>query len=116
MKKTLTIHIHGMVFHMEEDAYDKLKTYLTNASERFASFENKNERRDNLEARVAALFSEQVSREYPVVDLLLVDRVIEQIGDPEQFTRESRSQSPEGERKTYPTEEPITKRLYRGCL
>jgi hypothetical protein len=30
MKKTITINISGTIFHIEEDAYEKLQGYLTN--------------------------------------------------------------------------------------
>ena len=29
MNKTVTINISGIIFHIEEDAYDKLSKYLT---------------------------------------------------------------------------------------
>ena len=33
MKKTITINISGTVFSIDEDAYDKLKNYLTRVSD-----------------------------------------------------------------------------------
>ena len=43
MKKTITINISGIVFHIEEDGYESLKTYLDGVKKYFLSFKDSQE-------------------------------------------------------------------------
>ena len=61
MKKTLTISISGFVFHIEEDAYDKLHRYLEAISSHFKGFEGKEEVMADVEARIRELLQQKIS-------------------------------------------------------
>ena len=37
MNKTIIININGIVFHIEEDAYELLKTYMTGVKRHFST-------------------------------------------------------------------------------
>ena len=39
MKKTIKINLRGSVFHIDEDAYEKLKKYLDRISNHFSKSE-----------------------------------------------------------------------------
>ncbi len=54
MKKTLTINLSGLVFHIDEDAYEKLKSYIDAISSQFNNGDGKEIVRD-IEARIAEI-------------------------------------------------------------
>ncbi|MGF7140378.1 PspC domain-containing protein [Roseimarinus sediminis] len=85
MKKTLTINISGIVFHIDDDAYEKLKDYLSRVSQHFSKEEGGHEIISDIEARIAELFSERTSGGSGVINKRLVDQVIETMGMPEDF-------------------------------
>ena len=43
MNKTVNINIGGIVFHIEEQAYEILKNYLASVKQYFSSYEDHNE-------------------------------------------------------------------------
>lgn len=56
MKKTLSINIAGIVFHIEEDAYATLDAYLKSIHAYFKNFEGAKDIVDDIEARIAEKF------------------------------------------------------------
>ena len=58
MKKTLTINLSGIVFNIDEDAYDVLQEYLNKLELRFTGEDGKEIMRD-IEARLAELFGDE---------------------------------------------------------
>ncbi|MDA3929166.1 MAG: PspC domain-containing protein [Prolixibacteraceae bacterium] len=85
MKKTLTINISGTVFHIDEDAYDKLKTYLNKISEHFNKEEGGHEIISDIETRISELFTEKTIDNQNVVNERMVNHIIEVMGLPEDF-------------------------------
>ena len=77
MKKTLSINISGIVFHIEEDAFATLDAYLKSIHTYFQNFEGAKEIIDDIEARIAEKFwniretekTEAISQEH--VDALI---------------------------------------------
>lgn len=53
MKKTISINISGVIFHIEEDGYDKLKSYLTSIQQYFSTYEDSQEIVTDIENRIA---------------------------------------------------------------
>lgn len=53
MKKTISINISGVIFHIEEDGYDKLKSYLSSVQQYFSTFEDSQEIVTDIENRIA---------------------------------------------------------------
>jgi phage shock protein PspC (stress-responsive transcriptional regulator) len=113
MKKTLTINISGSVFHIDEDAYEKLKTYLSKIS---AHFNRENDGRkiiNDIESRITELFTAKLSPEHNVVDVMLVDQIIGMMGMPEDFAdvthEEPESETTSNQQYNYPK----SKKLYR---
>lgn len=53
MKKTVSINISGVIFHIEEDGYDKLKQYLSSIQQYFSTYEDSQEIVTDIENRVA---------------------------------------------------------------
>ncbi|MGL1887080.1 MAG: PspC domain-containing protein [Reichenbachiella sp.] len=56
MKKNISINISGIIFHIEEDAYSELKTYLENINRYFSTYEDSLEIVSDIENRIAEIF------------------------------------------------------------
>lgn len=82
MNKTVTINLAGIIFHIDEDAYQKLSAYLISLKKSFANQEGSDEIINDIEARFAELFREK-SDEVIVMDI--VDEVIAIMGQPEDY-------------------------------
>ncbi len=87
MKKTFTINISGTIFHIEEDAYEKLQNYLISLKNHFGANEEGNEIISDFENRIAELFSEKLNSEQEAITLERVNQVIETMGTPDDFIK-----------------------------
>ncbi|HUH25534.1 MAG TPA: PspC domain-containing protein [Flavobacterium sp.] len=84
MNKTVTINIAGLVFHIDEDAYNKLDSYI-NAVRRSIQQEGEDEIIADIEARIAELFSERIDPQSGVIRMNNVDEIINIMGKPEDY-------------------------------
>ncbi len=84
MKKTMTVNLNGMVFHIDEDAYDMLGNYLADVRRHFSSEESP-EIMNDIEARIAELFTERMRNGRNVIDTADVEAVISILGKPNDF-------------------------------
>ncbi|MCF8370763.1 MAG: PspC domain-containing protein [Bacteroidales bacterium] len=112
MKKTFTINISGIIFHIDEDAYEKLQNYLGLIYKRFSGTDEGKEIIADIEARVAELFNERLKETKQVVCLSDVDEVIETMGDPSEFETEDEP-AEEGRKFKSESNYKTGKRLYR---
>jgi phage shock protein PspC (stress-responsive transcriptional regulator) len=103
MKKTININLAGFVFYIDEDAYETLQKYLNNIRTYLGNTEGREEIIDDIESRIAELFSEKQKQ---VITLNEVNEVIEVMGQPEDYMSEE-----EPEEKT--AGQQSSKRLYR---
>ena len=87
MKKTLTINLNGIVFNIDDDAYETLSAYLNELEKHFADDEREEIIKD-IEDRIAELFTERMHGRN-VVDASDVASVIETMGQPNQFDDEA---------------------------
>ena len=86
MKKTIQINIAGMVFNIEEDAYEKLNAYLASIKQYFASYEGSQEIVSDIEARIAEKFwTNQKSDSQPVITNEGVNDLIKSMGSVADF-------------------------------
>lgn len=85
MKKTIKINLSGIIFHIDEDAYEKLKKYLDTISRHFSNKEEAQEIINDIESRIAELFQEKRSKEEEAINISIVNEVIEIMGDPEEI-------------------------------
>lgn len=53
MKKTISINISGVIFHIEEDGYEKLKSYLQSIQQYFSTYDDSQEIVTDIENRIA---------------------------------------------------------------
>ena len=62
MKKTISINIGGNIFHIEEEGYNKLKSYLDSVYAFFSTFEDSKEITDDIENRIAEKFYSKLKK------------------------------------------------------
>lgn len=70
MNKTIIININGIVFHIEEDAYEVLRTYMTGVKRHFAYSPDSDEIVTDIENRLAEMFSERINTDHKQVIVL----------------------------------------------
>ena len=116
MKKTFTINISGSIFHIDDDAFEKLQRYLQMLNRHFGTALEGQEILQDIEARIAELLIERTANKVEVVTDVLVDEVIARMGKAEDFI-EASDQEPSREKQEQgapPSGDPLTRRrLYR---
>ena len=85
MNKTININLGGTFFHIDENAYSQLRSYLEAVRAALSPEDSIAEIMDDIEARIAELFNESISHKDQVITLERVQEVIEIMGQPEAF-------------------------------
>ncbi len=110
MNKTIIININGIVFHIEEDAYEVLRSYMTEVKRHFAYSKDSEEIVTDIENRLAEMFTERMSSlGKQVIDLLDVNAVTAQMGSAADFDIEDADNTDYESFENYKT----GKKLYR---
>jgi len=112
MKKTFTINISGSLFHIEEDAFEKLQDYLLRLNQYFSSQTGGQEILQDIEARIAELFQEKITEKQEAVTNDWVEEIMARMGKPEDFMDSEKKQSAENSSSELKGEK-TRKRLYR---
>ncbi len=102
MKKSFSVNISGVIFQVDEDAYEKLHRYLDRLNLHFANTEGRDEIIADIEQRIAEMLTQKLG-DHRVVSLSHIDEVIAALGEPVDFDDGA-------------TEEPIRGRRYRRRL
>ena len=84
MKTTLNVNINQRAFTIDEDAYEVLKKYLDDVSERFDPSEAA-ETMNDVEARISDLFSSELTSSQQVVSTQMVLHAISVLGQADEF-------------------------------
>ncbi|MES2760798.1 MAG: PspC domain-containing protein [Bacteroidota bacterium] len=119
MNKTVTINISGIIFHIEEDAFDKLSKYLSTIKGYFSKADGGNEIMSDIEARIAEMLQSKTSAIKQVVLMSDVDFVMDSMGKPEEFAGDASDNGNSSDAdnsetsSSYNDGEPVKKRLYR---
>ena len=61
MKKSISINLQGLLFHIEEDGYEMLRRYLADVKQHFSAYAGHEEIVADIEARIAELFADRLS-------------------------------------------------------
>ncbi|WP_405382781.1 PspC domain-containing protein [Maribacter sp. LLG6340-A2] len=85
MNKTVNINLANMLFHIDEEAYNKMRRYLESVKRSFANTPGSDEIIADIEARIAELFHEKLENERQVITTKEVDEVIAIMGQPEDY-------------------------------
>ena len=88
MNRTITMNLSGIIFHIEEDAYEKLNKYLSTIRGYFSTTEGRDEIMGDIESRIAEMLQEKVSQAKQAVLLADVESIIAVMGKPEDFASE----------------------------
>jgi len=82
MKKTVNVNIGGMMFHLDDDAFEKLNNYLNTLKTKFGKMEGGDEIIGDIESRIAEIFKERLGNAREVVSLEDVNEMVNIMGDP----------------------------------
>jgi phage shock protein PspC (stress-responsive transcriptional regulator)/uncharacterized membrane protein len=93
MNKTITMNLSGIIFYIEEDAYDQLNNYLKAIKSYFHSSDSKEEILNDIEARIAEMLQSRVNKSKQAVVISDVAFVIESMGKPEEFGYEAEKEN-----------------------
>lgn len=99
MKKVININFQGRVTPIEETAYDVLKKYVESLRNFFANEDGKDEIINDIESRIAELFSEQLKKGSTCITDDDVESIIAGMGRPEDF--ENDESNPSNGQHTY---------------
>lgn len=116
MNKTLTINLAGLVFNIEENAYQILKDYLAAIKNQFANEEGCEEIVADIEARLAELLKAKTHEGKQVLVDADIHNAINIMGKPSDFDdatsneKQSNTASQEQQNKYYKTK---TRRVFR---
>jgi len=94
MNRTININLGGFFFHIDETAYQKLRTYLASISKSLSDdAHGKNEIIADIEARISELLSEKITDSRQVVSEIDIEDIIVIMGQPEDYTEDEEAYS-----------------------
>ena len=105
----MNINLGGYPFHLDEDAFDRLKEYIDKLNRVLSGDENKKEIVDDIESRISELFRQRLSQYKQVINLKDVEEVLATLGSPEDIGGDG---EPDSEKRRN-SEESTTRKLYR---
>lgn len=109
MKKTVSINLGGMLFTVNDDAYEALKNYLDAVESAFDDSTERQEIMADIESGIAELLQERHKSKDAIITVDDVKYVKSIMGSPEDF-----NENPDAEFKAEPkTAGHTRKRLYR---
>lgn len=111
MKKSIKINLAGLVFNIDEDAYEALKEYLHAITAEFKDLEEGEEIVNDIESRIAEIFQTKISESKEVINLDDVHEMIGIMGKPEEYLNGEEFQEEPKQKRTYYRRS--TRRLYR---
>jgi phage shock protein PspC (stress-responsive transcriptional regulator) len=98
MKKNISINISGIIFHIEEDGYETLKTYLDSINKYFSTFEDSSEILADIESRIAEIFLSKLNEEKQVITSEDVSALVLTMGSVSDFKASEDQEEPQPSR------------------
>ena len=83
MKRNITINFHGILYSIDEDAYQLLNNYIENIKRYFSKKEDGDEIANDIECRIRELLAEMKRSGTNVVTIENVQEIIKRVGSPE---------------------------------
>ncbi len=80
MKKNISINISGIIFHVEEDGYERLQNYLESITRYFSTFEDNKEIVADIENRIAEIFLSKLDDGKQIINAEDIDGLIATMG------------------------------------
>jgi len=112
MNKTISIHLCGILFNLEEGGYEKLANYLRKIKSYFQQSEGSEEIMEDIEARLAEIFTGKIVGHKQVITEKEVEEAMNIIGKPEDFATGSESE-PQNTYSYYEQSNNQEKKLFR---
>lgn len=106
MKKTLDVNISGYIYHIDQDAYDKLLSYFNKLEKHYGDNEEAKEIVRDIEQRFSELLNEKKTNDNMVFSMGDIEELISILGTPEDLFEEETETTNEYKYKA-------TKKLYR---
>ncbi|WP_369047725.1 PspC domain-containing protein [Tenacibaculum sp. UWU-22] len=111
MNKTININLGGLFFHIDKNAYTKLRRYLDAIAKSLSDDpQGKNEIIADIEARISELLSERITDIRQVVNEHDIDEIIAIMGQPEDYAEAEEEYT---NYNTYEKRNTKTKKFYR---
>ena len=85
MNKTVSINLGGLVFHIDEDAFQKLSHYFDAIKRSLSNTKGQEEIINDIEMRVGELVVEKHKSDKQVISIKQVDEIISIMGQPEDY-------------------------------
>jgi phage shock protein PspC (stress-responsive transcriptional regulator) len=106
MKKTFQVNLGNRVYSIDEDAYLRLKEYLDRIEGYFSDQHEREDILNDIEGRIAELFTERLNQGRQVINLSDVTEVTGIMGDPREISGTGEPPRPEmprysGSRRIY---------------
>ncbi|MBR4885922.1 MAG: PspC domain-containing protein [Muribaculaceae bacterium] len=118
MKKTLNINLNGIVFNIDEDAFNMLSDYLDSLRHVFEhNGDDADEIINDIEGRICELLSEKISDERQVVTINHIEEIISRMGHPDEFGDSDYNENNETTDNTDSTTPPpytVKRKLFRN--
>jgi phage shock protein PspC (stress-responsive transcriptional regulator)/uncharacterized membrane protein len=105
MKKTISINISGILFHIEEDGYATLKKYLESINRHFSHYQDNQEIISDIENRIAEIFLSNLKNNKQVITSENVSSLIEKMGTIADFKAIEEELSQDEDKKSKPDPE-----------
>lgn len=106
MENNIKINIAGLIFQIEDKAFEILKDYLQQINSRLKNHVGGNEMIEDIEARVAEIFLESPSWKTGLISIEDVKEMIEKMGTPEEIAGDTEEEYGNDRKST-------SKKLYR---
>lgn len=113
MNKTISITLSGLIFNLEEEAYQKLNNYLSDVRNHFGNSTDKDEVMADIEASIAEKFSQKISESKQVISSQDIDELIKVMGTVNDFD-DGLPKDETREKAEEKSEERGIKKLYRN--
>lgn len=101
MKKTISVNLKGLNFILEEDAYERLENYIQRLKLNLANQEGSDDILEDIELRIAELFSSKIDETKQVIDLSDLMSILETLGDPDVFITEDEDDNEDRKSSTH---------------
>ena len=113
MNKTININLGGYFFHIDENAYQKLRRYLDAIARSLSDDpQGKNEIISDIETRISELLSEKITDARQVVNEQDISDIIAIMGEPEDYA-ESEEGYTDSSYSNYSRKQSNSKKLFR---
>ncbi len=111
MIQTISINLGGLLFHIDDEAYKILQSYLRSVEKQFVDETEKNEIISDIEARLAELFEVRIDRKRDLISAPDVKAVMAIMGKPHDFV-DNEEPEPTKRKRSYRSKR-TSKRMYR---